>query len=129
MSILFEKVSYLKGLADGMEIDASTKEGKLLLNIIDALEEFAEVIDDIDEDLSELDDAVLDLEEDLTSLEDDFYDETYIDEFECPECGETIYLDEDMLDEPIICPNCGKELELEDEDEDDGCCCGCGCEE
>ena len=34
-----EKVAYLKGLAEGMEIDKETKEGKLLNVIIDILED------------------------------------------------------------------------------------------
>ena len=130
MSILFEKVSYLKGLADGMDLDSSTKEGKLLLSIIDALGEFAEVIEEIDEDLSELDDAILDIDEDLTSLEEDFYDEDYIEELDCPECGEVIYLDDDMLlQDTVICPSCGKELDIEDDNCDSDCSCTCGCEE
>ncbi len=128
MSLLFEKVSYLRGLADGMNIDATKNEGKLLVAIIDALEDFAEVIEEIDEDLSELDDAVTDIDEDLTALEEDFYEEDFdVEEFECPECGEPIYLDDELLmADEIICPSCGKELEIEDEVEG---CCDCNCEE
>ena len=137
MSYLFEKVSYLRGLADGMNIDETKNEGKLLVAIIDALEDFAEVIEEIDEDLSELDDAVTDIDEDLTALEDDFYDEDLqIEEYECPECGEPIYLDDVMLmSDEITCPSCGEKLEIEDDfdgfDEAEGCGgnCNCGSEE
>ena len=37
-----EKVAYLKGLFEGMEIDESTKEGKLLKAVVDVLGELAE---------------------------------------------------------------------------------------
>ena len=38
MAYLSEQVAYLRGLADGMKIDDSTNEGKLLLKIVDVLE-------------------------------------------------------------------------------------------
>ena len=36
-----EKVSYIKGLAEGLNLDESSKEGKVLLAIIDALDDIA----------------------------------------------------------------------------------------
>jgi formylmethanofuran dehydrogenase subunit E len=131
MSYLFEKVSYLRGMADGMNIDETKNEGKLLVAIIDALEDFAEVIEEIDEEISELDEVITDIDEDLTTLEEDFYDEEiHIEEFECPECGEPIYLDDVMLmSDEVTCPSCGKELEIEDDFEDCGCDCNCEGEE
>ena len=48
------------------------------------------------------------------------------DQIECPNCGETVYFDVDMVDseEGLICPNCNAEIEL-----DLPCGCGCGCED
>lgn len=40
-----EKVAYLKGLAEGMELDTEKKEGKLLAAIIDVLDDIALEID------------------------------------------------------------------------------------
>ena len=63
--------------------------------------------------------------------DDDFF------ETECPNCGETLVIDESVLDEGVIqCPNCKQKFALDlsddcccgDEDEDD-CGCGCGCED
>ncbi len=55
----------------------------------------------------------------------DAYDEDKDDLFEirCPECGEDVIVDFDMLDDEnnIVCPNCHHDIELEfdiDEDED-----------
>ena len=41
MSNITEKVSYLKGLSEGMKISDATNEGKLLLAVLDTLEEVA----------------------------------------------------------------------------------------
>lgn len=140
-----EKVAYLKGLMNGLEIDANTKEGKLFAAIIDALDEMAMSITDVEESYDELQEVVDAIDEDLGELEKDFYeddcdcdcgceDEEYM--VECPRCGDEIYLDEEMLDEgEINCPNCGEHLEFDlDEMEDDDCSCDgghckCDCED
>ena len=73
------KVEYLKGLAEGLELDEKSSEGKLLVKIIDALEEFAATIEDNS-------DAIVESEERIDSLEDfadDFeadFDDSYEDE-------------------------------------------------
>ena len=59
-----EKVAYLKGLAEGMELNAEKKEGKLLLAIIDVLE-------DIALELSDIEDAQEELGEGLDAVSDD----------------------------------------------------------
>lgn len=53
-------------------------------------------------------------------------------EVTCPSCGDTIELNDEMLEEGfIICPNCKEKLEFDfDDDEDEPCGCGCeGCKE
>ncbi|MGN9164152.1 CD1247 N-terminal domain-containing protein [Tissierellaceae bacterium HCP3S3_D8] len=81
MDYLFQKVSYLQGLADGLNVDDSTNEGKLLLHIIDVLGEFAEVIDEVIEDQVDLEEYVSFIDEDLSDVEDELYglDEDYDD--------------------------------------------------
>mgnify|MGYP007119922242 CR=1 FL=1 len=46
---LTEKIAYIKGLAEGLELDTTTKEGKVLNAIIDLLEDMVDEIDAIDE--------------------------------------------------------------------------------
>ena len=47
-----EKVAYLKGLADGLDIDAeNSKEGKLLTHIIGILEEVGMSIEDLEDSI------------------------------------------------------------------------------
>ena len=131
-----ERIAYLKGLIEGMKIDESTNEGKLFINIIDVLEDMAMDMADLCDDIAEISDAVDEIDEALSELEEDVYgdeddacdcDAMY--EVECPSCGDTICLDEGMIEEgEIECPNCGEKLEF-DLDEEDEDACGCGCED
>ena len=142
-----EKVAYLKGLAEGMELDTEKKEGKLLSAIIDVLEDIALELEDIHDETSELADGLDAVSDDLEDVEDvvfgeedededdedrEYYDDD-LDEDEdcyattCPTCEETIYFDESVLEDgQVICPNCGEKLEFDtssldesEEDEDD----------
>ena len=124
-----EKVAYLKGLAEGMELDTEKKEGKLLAAIIDVLEDIALEIEDIEDEQAELSeglDAVSDDLEDVEDLvfedydDDDEYEEDELDEDEdcyattCPTCEETIFFDDSILEDgEVICPNCGEKLEFD----------------
>ena len=140
-----EKVAYLKGLAEGMELDTEKKEGKLLAAIIDVLDDIALEIADMKADQEELYDGLDAVSDDLEDVEDavfgeDDEDEEDVYEYEepeededcyattCPECEEEIFFDDTMLEDgEIICPNCGAKLEFDlsdladaaDEDKDE----------
>ena len=145
MKHLYEEVAYLKGLAEGLEISAESKEGKMIHKIVDALEVFADAIVTLDEEQEELQDFVesidedlADLEEDIADMEEDLYEEdddeddedfSYI-EMECPNCNDLVEIDEELLydDEvDVVCPNC-KAIILSSDD-DDYSCTDCDCEE
>ena len=134
-----EKVAYLKGLAEGMELDTGKKEGKLLSAIIDVLEDIALELADVLDAQEELGEGLDAVSDDLEDVEDLLYGEDEEDEeggYElddlgededcyattCPTCEETIYFDESVLEDgEVICPNCGEKLEfdLESLDEDE----------
>lgn len=142
-----EKIAYIKGLAEGLELDENTKEGKILAALIDLIGDITEEICDIEDALDDMCDQIDAVDEDLSAVEEIIYDEDCdcdcddefdcgchddeLYEIECPACNDIIYLDEDMLEEEgIECPNCGTPLEFDfDCDccdcEDDGCDCGC----
>ena len=131
--MLLEKVSYLKGLCEGLEIDASKPEGKLLVNIIEVLDDMANEVAAIDDTQIELQNEIDEIDEDLADVEDylfgeeDDFDDYLTEDIECPYCGEPIAIDSDILDsedDTIVCPACGKEIELEFDDCDCGCCGG-----
>ena len=123
MSNLSDRVAYLKGLAEGMEIAEDSKLGKLVLAMIDVLgdtaaeikrlenkhDELDEYVDSIDEDLAEVEEILFDEEDDEDEDEDE--DDELI-ECECPHCGNTIYFDAESFDlaDDHSCPNCGKPL-------------------
>jgi DNA-directed RNA polymerase subunit delta len=69
MSNLGEKVSYLKGLAEGMKLDTSSDEGKLIVQMIDVLSEAANQLDELQEAYQELNDYVECIDDDLEELE------------------------------------------------------------
>ena len=122
-----EKVAYLKGLLEGMELDTEKKEGKLIAAIIDVLDDIALELEDMKDYADELGDgldAVSDYLEDVEDIvfgededdEDDFEDEDDEDCYAttCPTCEETIYFDESILEDgEVICPNCGEKLEFD----------------
>ena len=130
-----EKVAYLKGLAEGMELDTNKKEGKLLAAMIDVLEDIALELEELKEAQEELGDgldAVSDDLEDVEELlygEDDEEDDSIEEDLDgedcfattCPSCEETIYFDDTVLEEgEVICPNCGEKLEFDFASLDDG---------
>ena len=137
-----EKVAYLKGLAEGLDLDTTkSKEGKLISVMIGILEEVAMSIEDLEEntvalgeeidaisdDLSDVEEVVFEDEDeddicgcccdnDDDDLEDDFF------EVECPNCSEELMVDADILDAgQIQCPSCKQvfALDLSDEEEED----------
>ena len=137
-----EKIAYIKGLAEGLSLDDTTKEGKILAAIIDLLGDITEEICDIEDGCDELMEQIDAVDEDLSALEEIIYDDCDFEdcddcecdcdcddevyEIECPACNDVIYLDADMLEEEgMTCPNCGTELEF---DFDGDCCCDCDCD-
>ena len=129
-----EKVAYLKGLAEGLNLDTEkSKEGKLISVMIGILEELAMSVEDLEENALNLGEEIDVLSDDLADVEsvvyeedeDDEDDEDYDDdwfEVECPTCGETLVVDDQALaDGEVECPECGSRyaLELSDDDEED----------
>lgn len=122
-----EKVSYIKGLAEGMKLDDSTNEGKVLLAILDALNDIAYQLDEMDADLNDMSEVVGDIEESLGDLEDAVYgddegghhcdcgcEDEDMYEITCPKCENSIVVDFDVIAAgEILCPNCGEPLEFD----------------
>ncbi|MDK2563207.1 zinc ribbon domain-containing protein [Romboutsia sedimentorum] len=132
MKYLYEEVAYLKGLAEGLEISTESKEGKIIHKIVDVLESFADAIVELDEEQADLVEYVESIDEDLSDIEDDIYEDgddedeeelSFI-EMECPNCGDLVEVDEELLydDEvDVVCPNC-QAIILSADDNDDCMC-------
>ena len=147
---LSNKVAYLKGLMDGLKIDDSTPEGKILGVMADILDEMALSVEDIADEVDEVVEIIDQIDEDLGDVEEEVYfsdecdcdddccdddccceDDDEYDDFEddelyecvCPTCGDTICLGENIIEEGSIdCPNCGTHLEFDFD-------CDCDCDD
>ncbi len=132
---LNEKAAYIKGLAEGLDIDGKTKEGKIIAALLDLVSDMAQTVSDMEEDIEYLNDYIEEIDEDLGDVEeclcedddedyDDFddcdgecdlcdcdCDEDEYFEIECPSCGETVCFDESIDPEDLICPACGEKFE------------------
>lgn len=132
-----EKVAYLRGLMEGLDIDEKSKEGKMFAALVDALDEIASDLSDIEEDYEDLSDYVEELDEDLGDVEEFVYgeddecdccdcdDDCDCDcdcvEIHCPACDEDVCIDLDCIDDNGVsaCPNCGADIEFEIIDDDE----------
>ena len=70
MSDLKKKVGYLKGLAEGLNLDETSKEGRLFNSVFDVLDEMVVVIEEIVLSQLEMGEYLEMMDEDLGDLED-----------------------------------------------------------
>lgn len=133
MMTLTEKLAYIKGLAEGLGIEETTKEGKVLLALVDLLDDVTTAVSELEGDMDQAYEELDAIDEDLTDIEDflweddedecdccdcdddedecccghDHDDDELFDggiyEITCPKCGEIVCMDEDML----FSPDCG----------------------
>ena len=137
-----EKVAYLKGLAEGLNLDIEkSKEGKLISVMIGILEEVGLTLEDLEdstaamgEELDAISDDLADVEEIVFDDDDEeegcchrghchCHDDEDFFEVECPTCGAEIDIDESILEAGTVeCPSCGDTfaIDLCDEEEDGG---------
>ena len=140
-----EKVAYLIGLMEGLDLESDSKEGKLFAAIVDALDEMAseisdleEDIEDVEDDLDELEEYIEEVDEALGEVEEIVYDfdddcdcccddddcdcdccDDDCIEAVCPAWEAEICIDFEDIDEDgkVECPACGEILEFEIEEE------------
>ena len=73
MDFLYEKISYLRGLADGLDVKDDTKEGKLFYALMEVIEEIANSLSDIVEEQDEVNEYLDLLDEDLSVVEEELF--------------------------------------------------------
>ncbi|MBP0967953.1 MAG: hypothetical protein J5722_09980 [Oscillospiraceae bacterium] len=146
---LTEKIAYMKGLLDGMELDGSTKEGKAILQMAEVMEEMGVYIDDLQSQVDELTELCDLLDKDLGEVETDLYcdddddfgddDDGEDDEDEDFEIGRVLpadyddyaYDDDEDFDEVqyvVNCPSCDETVSLSERQLEEGSmvCPHCG---
>ncbi|MDR1805186.1 MAG: hypothetical protein LBQ80_00225 [Clostridium sp.] len=120
-----EKVAHLKGLAEGLGLDETDVNGRVLSAVIAVLDEAAATVKTLENRVAELTEQLDAVDEDLDGLEEYVYEELAGEdwdsdeeeaeiEIKCPACGESFIVDEEILDEgEIHCPACNELLEFE----------------
>ena len=141
MSTVSEKIAYLKGLNDGLELK-DEKLQKLITGIIESLSAISDRLDDQDDFIDEIAEAVDDLGDEMDEVDeclDELLEECECDcddcdcdcdcdddecccddnclELECPFCHEPICFDSDLFvsGEELRCPVCDKVVFEEEE--------------
>ncbi|HYF91262.1 MAG TPA: AraC family transcriptional regulator [Symbiobacteriaceae bacterium] len=126
MNDIRSKVAYLQGLAEGLDLDTGSPEGRVLSSMLDVLVDLADELTEVTHAQNELAEYVEDVDYDLGALEETIYsDDDQVVEFVpsvalleeedgvemtvCPECGETLSAAAGDVETEVdvICPTCG----------------------
>ncbi len=94
---LNEKTAYLKGLSDGLKLNENDDVSRMLLKIVEVMQDVAMSVTDLEEKTDELEAYIEEIDEDLGAVEEDLYQD------ECS-CG---------------CCDCDDDDDEDDEDDDD----------
>lgn len=145
-----EKVAYIKGLMEGLSLDETSKETKVLKAIVDVLEDLALSVADVEDELAVIDDDLSELYEWVDEMDTDLYtdeeedDEDFdpedywfdddededVYELKCPACGKRVCVDgETLFGGDAICPECGERIQEASCDFDCENCDGCNTED
>ena len=153
---LSERIAYIKGLTDGLNLDSEKDEVKVINALVELLDEMTVKVTELEAELEhtvaqveEIDDCLAEVEEYVFDDDCDCFDccddddcdcddccdcdddENVFYEVTCPSCGNDINVEEEiLLCGETACPNCGEILEFDFStlfEEDEDCDCDCGC--
>lgn len=146
-----EKSAYIKGLAEGLGLDAAKPETKVINALLDLVSDLSAKVAELEKETETLNDYIEEIDEDLGFVEDLVYDDDDDDdeddddedEFECDlDCAHCAHPedceDEDEEDDEegfrcLMCPSCGEKIYFDESiDPSDLICPACGksvCEE
>lgn len=110
MSEVSKKVAYLKGMAEGMNLQEDSMQNRLILRMLEALEEISEELEAIEARQDEVEQYIDELDSDLGDVEEFLFGEEDEEEDCGCGCGHHHHHDEDEWDDE----------EDDEEDEDDG---------
>lgn len=111
-----EKTSYLKGLLEGLDIDKTKPEGKLIDAIIDTLDEMAQEVNGLRDDLDGMAECVDEIDYDLGEVETEVYGLDDYDDDDDYEYGDEEF-DPACVDcDAENCDGCAHLSELEEND-------------
>ena len=115
-----EKVSYLQGLSEGLNISDASPQGKIISGILAVLDDMAENMINLQCEFEEFKEYVESIDDDLFELEENVLNDEEFIEMKCQRCGKEIYFESYLLDDEqddgleIICPNCNEVIFVND---------------
>ena len=77
-----EKAAYLKGLMEGLQLDAEKAEGKMIAAIVDLLGDVTKKLTNVEDTTIAISDELDEIEEDLDAIEDFIMDEDEDDDYD-----------------------------------------------
>ena len=132
MANITDRAAYLRGLAEGMKLDREDNQQRLLLEMLDLMDEMAHQLADANAELAELQEYVEDIDTDLTDMEEVLFGDDDCDcDCDCDGCMDDFDMDDEDDDDQELsfeCPNCGKTVLLcasDIESEEDVVCKHC----
>lgn len=144
MMTLTEKAAYIKGLVEGLELDGTTKEAKIIKALVDIVDDITLSLADAEDDIAVLADEIDEIEEhlnavdvDLAEVEEILYEECEDDDFDCDcdcdfDCDGCDGCDDefdDAFEYEVECPECGEVFCFDEsvfEDDEPLTCPNCG---
>lgn len=119
---LARRAAHLQGLFEGMQLDETKKETKIIGEILDILAETTEELQRLSNENAALKQAISNIDLLLDNDEDVDIDDGADYQVICPTCGEIMYLDYATIElGSVDCTNCGEllEFDLSDLEEED----------
>jgi DNA-directed RNA polymerase subunit delta len=139
MNRIKERLAYLRGLSEGLNVSQASPEGRIIHGMLEILDEMVMAMERLHSSQDDLEEYVAAVDEDLSDLEDDFYDDYDEDDdfaehdgwndhneysaidcvdMTCPNCKESVYVDKDIFaDEDVVevlCPECHETILVND---------------
>ena len=85
MANITDRTAYLRGLAEGMKLDREVNEQRLILEMLDVMDEMSHQLADVNDSVDELNEYVEDIDNDLSDMEDVLFGD---DDCDCDcDCG------------------------------------------
>ncbi len=120
MKRLSEKISFLQGLSEGMNVKDNGPQGKLIVEMLNAMSDIVDYMDELRGQFEDFAIYVESIDNDLLDLEEEMYGEELDDYVEviCKNCGEDVYFEASCLDDEdvieVICPKCNEVVYVND---------------
>ena len=139
-----EKSAYIKGLAEGLQLDGAKPETKVIHALLDLVSELSEKVSELEHDVETLNDYIDEVDEDLGFVEDLVYedgccggdeeDDELSCDLDCAHCANPDACDGDDEDDGeedgfrcLMCPSCGEKIYFDESiDPSDLICPACG---